>query len=66
MSREIMCDRCGRTTKELKGYNKLNSVEIHPYEGLQLVNKDEWILCADLCNDCVKELSEFIRGGERK
>ena len=60
MSKEIVCDRCGKSSRELKGYSKLNSVKAFPFTGIDTVNGSDCILKVDLCDRCMDELHKFV------
>lgn len=35
MSKEIVCDKCGKSSRDLKGYNKLNHISGYPYNDIE-------------------------------
>ena len=58
MAKAMKCDRCGK-------YYENNIIGTPLVIGLRLINKgDVWGKSYDLCPNCSKELSAFLKGEE--
>lgn len=56
MSKEIVCDRCGKSSRDFKTYGKLNQVRATPFRGISDLENSTCNLNIDLCDNCIEDL----------
>lgn len=66
MAKEIVCDRCGKTSENLNGYGHLLNLRIRKYIGLNAINLSSCEIDMDLCEDCVDSLKKFVHYIDRE
>lgn len=61
MSKEVICDKCGKTSKDLQGYNKFVNIEAYKYRGLFDIDASAGcLLNIDLCMDCFTQTATVM------